>query len=85
MTDREMALSLGDYINRQLTRIAALESILKRNQILHWQEDVESVAQEQPLSPHISDAHTHQLQYSIPTDTPESKLSQARQQHFVGD
>jgi len=85
MTDREMALGLGEYINRQLTRIAALESILKENQIPDWREDAARLSREQPLSPHISDAHIHHLQYSIPIGTPESELIQALHRHFVGD
>jgi hypothetical protein len=85
MTDREMALGLGDYINRKLTWIAALESIINRNQIPQWREDAERVVHEQPLSPHISDAHIHHLQYAIPDGTPESELIRALYCHFVGE
>ena len=80
-----MALSLGDYINRQLTRIAALEAILSENQIPHWQEDAQRVAYEQPLSLHISDAHIQHLQYAVSGETPESELILALYRHFVGE
>jgi len=82
MTDKELAIELGNYINRQLTRIAALESILKENQIPHWEEDAARIAHE-PLSLAVSDAHRHHLQYAIGDDTPESGLIRALYRHFV--
>jgi hypothetical protein len=82
MTDREMTIQLANYINRQLIRIAALESILKKNQIPDWQEDAERIAHEPP-SQGTTDAHRHHLQYSIPDDTPESMLIRALHRYFL--
>jgi hypothetical protein len=60
MTDREMALGLGEYINRQLTRIAALESILKAHEIPEWREDAVRIVHE-PAFLAAADAHIHHL------------------------
>lgn len=82
MTDKELAIELGNYINRQLTKIAALESILMEHDIPHWREDAERIAEE-PAFLQLSSAHTVQLQYSIADDIPESELIRALYRHFV--
>jgi hypothetical protein len=82
MTDKEMAIQLGDYVNRKLRRITALESILKENQIPGWEEDAVRIAHE-PLALAATDAHIHHLQYSISDTTPESELIRALHHLFV--
>lgn len=82
MTDNEMAIELGNYINRQLTRIAALEAILKAHDIPQWQKDAKLIAQE-PASLAVTDAHIRHLQYSISDGTPESELIRTLYRHFV--
>jgi hypothetical protein len=83
MTDREMAFAVGEYINQQLTRIAALESILKAHDVPEWREDAARILHE-PAFLAVADAHIRHLQYSIPDDTPESKLIHVLHGHFAG-
>jgi hypothetical protein len=82
MTDQELAIQLGNYINRQLTRIAALESALMAHEIPDWREDAERIAQE-PASLAVSAAHSHHIQYSISGDTPESALIRSLHRLYV--
>jgi hypothetical protein len=82
MTDKELAIELANYINRQLTRIAALESILKTHDIPEWREDAARISQE-PAFLQLSDEHTVHLQYSISDGIPESELIRALYRHFV--
>ncbi len=82
MTDKEMAIELGEYINRRLTRIAALESVLKAHEVPEWQEEAAQIEQK-PAFQQVSDEHTLHLRYSISDDTPESGLIRALYHRYV--
>lgn len=82
MTDKEMAIELGNYINRQLTEIAALKSVLKAHDVPEWEEET-AQTEHDPAFQQVSDEHTLHLQYSISDDTPESELIRALYRHFV--
>lgn len=93
MTDREMALALGEYIVRLLGRIHALEGVFCEYRItapdghrveLPWRKDAKKVAQE-PSALELSDAQLRSLRGAIDGETHESGLIRAMYRHFVGE
>jgi len=93
MTDREMALGLGEYIVRLLGRIAALEGVFTEYRVpqrdgrqveLPWKEDSKRVAQESGAL-EISAARLRSLHHAVGDGTLESELIRALHRHFVGE
>jgi hypothetical protein len=93
MTDKEMALELGEYINRLLMRISTLEGVFTEYRItgedghrreLPWKEDAKRIAQE-PAFLDLSDAQSRGLLQAVGDDIPESQLICSLHRHFVGE
>ncbi len=85
MTDKEMALALGQYINSLLQKIAALEGVFPEYRITNhegrrveipWKEDVKRIAQEESFR-RLSDAQSDALLRAIGDETQPSDLIRA--------
>jgi hypothetical protein len=93
MTDKEMALGLGEYIVHLLGRIHALEGVFPEYRItgedghrreLPWKEDAARIALE-PAVRELSDVQLRSMQDAVSGDIPESHLIRALYRHFVGE
>lgn len=93
MTDREMALGLGEYIVGLLRRISALQGVFTEYRVptedgrrieIPWKEDEKRMATE-PAALEIVAAQLRSLREAVGDETPESQLLRALYRHFVGD
>jgi hypothetical protein len=82
MTDREMALALGNYINELLAKIAAMEAVLAERRVtdpqgrIQWRDDVSRVLLD-PASRRLSDAQSRVLLQTVGDETQASALIRA--------
>ena len=93
MTDREMALGLGEYIVKLLRQISALQGAFTEYRItsddghrieIPWKRDVKRIAGE-PAALEVVAAQLRSLHEAIGDGIPESELIRALHRHFVGD
>ncbi len=91
MTDKEMALALGEYIVQLLGRISALESVFMEHRItnpdgnrveISWKDDANRIARE-AAALELSAAQSRSLQQAIGAGTPKSELIRSLYRHFV--
>lgn len=87
MTDREMALALGEYIAQLLRRITILEGIVIEHGIVtpdrnSWEDLIKLVSHRDEIQ-RVFLAQLHGLEQAVPDGTPESELIRALYQHFV--
>ncbi|HEX3438416.1 MAG TPA: hypothetical protein VHT24_16725 [Pseudacidobacterium sp.] len=85
MTDKEMALALGQYINSLLQKISGLEGIFAEYRItdheghrieIPWREDLKRISQE-PSFRQLSDAQSDAPLLAISDETEASALIRA--------
>lgn len=91
MTDKEMALALGEYIVNLIGRIHALEGTFLEYRVTNeeghrveipWKEDSKRIALE-PAVRDLSDAQLRYMRESIGDETQGSDLIRALYSHFV--
>ena len=91
MTDKEMALAMGQYINSLLTKISALEGVFLEYRItdqdgrrreIPWREDLMRVAQE-PAFREVSAARSDGLLRAIGDEHQASALIRALCRHYL--
>jgi hypothetical protein len=93
MTDREMALSLGQYINRLIEKVTLYEGVFLEYRVtdfdgrkveIPWRADAKRIAQEQPFRD-LADRQSSELRQVVGDDIPESGLIRALHHHYVGE
>jgi hypothetical protein len=91
MTDKEMALALGQYINSLLQKISALQGVFLEYRItdneghrveIPWREDLNRVVQESSFRD-LSDAQCCALLRAIGDETQASPLIRALCRHYL--
>jgi hypothetical protein len=91
MTDKEMVLALGNYINSLLAKRAALEGAFLNYRIpneegrqveLPWKEDVKRIEQEESFR-RLSGAQSDSLLQAIGDETQPSDLIRALCKHYL--
>jgi hypothetical protein len=91
MTDKEMALALGHYINSLLEKIAAQQGVFLEYRVMNdeghrveipWREDLKRVAQE-PTFRDLSAAQSSALLQAIGDETQGSSLIRALCRHYL--
>ncbi len=91
MTDKEMALALGQYINSLLQKISALEGAFLEYRItdetglrkeIPWREDVKRIVQEESFR-RLSDAQRTALLQAIGDETQALPLIRALCRHYL--
>ncbi len=92
MSDREMALGLGEYIVKLLRQISALQGVFTEYRItsddghrieIPWKQDVKRIAGE-PAALDVVAVQLRSLHEAIGDGTHESELIRALYHHFIG-